>query len=143
MKKLLYIYFIILFAACSTPKDITNLVFDNSSSIYRITKIKTEKNYYVIYASRNDSTFKILSKIDSVDYLICRKIEKGKSYALNLRELFPIDTLFGRAVAPNLGIDGICVNNKIIRTEKKSHYKIYKALNLTGLYIRGVNMQKE
>jgi hypothetical protein len=45
--------------------------------------------------------------------------------------------LFGKSVAPNLGIRGYSVNSgKVIMLETKSHNKIYTALNLSGLCIK-------
>jgi hypothetical protein len=105
--------------------------------LYKIKKIKNEKSFYVIYAVRNDSTFKIFSDIDTTTVFDCEKIKTGNSYVLDLKIIFPLDSLFGIAVFPNLGIVGFGVSNgKEVLIEEKSHNKVYEALNLNGLYIK-------
>jgi hypothetical protein len=102
--------------------------------MYRIKKIKNEKSFYVIYAIRNDSTFKIISNLSNVNTFNCENIKVGKDYLLELKIIFPSDTLFGKPVAPNLGIKGFRINSrKVITIEEKSHNKIYTSLNLNGL----------
>jgi hypothetical protein len=102
-----------------------------------IKKIKNEKSFYTIYAVRNDSTFKIISNANNTTVFDCEKIKTGNYYVLDLKTIFPPDSLFGKAVVPNLGMRGYSVNNgKMVLLEEKSHNKIYTALNLNGLYIK-------
>lgn len=123
---------------CSTIRDNQSSINDKETALlYNIKKIKTKKSFYTIYAVRNDSTFKIISDVNHSPTSNCEKIRAGKSYLLELKVIFPTDSLFGKPVAPNLGIRGFPVNNReVIMLETKSHNKIYTALNLSGLCIR-------
>lgn len=138
MRSLVFFVIIGLFLSCSVVKPATGSVdAPEVNSMYKIKKIKNKKSFYIIYALRNDSTFKIISDIDSTNTSGCEDIKIGKSYILDLKVVFPLDSLFGKPVAPNLGIKGIIINNeKVVKAEEKSHNKIYTALNLHGLCIK-------
>ena len=127
-----------LFVACSATRGSKNSLINREvTSLYKIKKIKNEKSFYTIYAVRNDSTFKIISHTDNTTVFDCEKIKVGNSYILDLKTVFPLDSLFGKAVAPNLGIRGYNVGNgKTVMLEEKSHNKIYTALNLNGLCVK-------
>jgi len=104
-----------------------------TSELYRISKIKNEKSFFVIYAQRNDSTFKIVSAKETGN-LHCKKIKVKNKYNLELRKIFPLDSIMGYAIAPNLGVVFTYgEENKIVHREKKSHFTIYHATNLKGL----------
>jgi hypothetical protein len=140
MKKILILFAMGLLIACSstriTPKFLNNRKL---TSLYKIIQIKNEESFYLIYAVRNDSTFKIISNVDvsSNNVFDCEKVKIDSSYILDLKVVFPDDSLFGKPVAPNLGIRGFRVNNgKTVMLETKSHNKIYKALNLNGLCVQ-------
>ena len=107
------------------------------SSLYQIKRIMNAgESDYIIYAERNDSTFKILSTIDSAKVFGSEQICIGHYYSLSLKVTFPLDSLFGKAIAPNLGVIGIRIQeNVVIEIEKESHNKIYFASNLNGLFI--------
>ena len=107
------------------------------SALYQIKRIMNAgESDYIIYAERNDSTFKILSTIDSAKVFGSEQIRIGHYYSLSLKVTFPLDSLFGKAIAPNLGVIGIRIQeNVVIEIEKESHNKIYFALNLNGLFI--------
>ena len=140
IKKILIWFAIGLLFACSSTRG-TQIIFNNrkSTSLYKIKKIKDEKSFYLIYAVRNDSTFKIISNVDknNTNVCDCEKIKTGSSYVLDLKVIFPSDSLFGKLVVPNLGIKGYIVDaGKMVMLETKSHNKIYMALNLSGLCIR-------
>ncbi len=92
-------------------------------SPYKIEKLEKVKSYYVIYASKNDTTFKIVSKREPVSN--CNKIKRSNSYNLKFSEVilqcgsqvncfnFPDKTVvckddnFGLYVATNL--KGLCL----------------------------------
>lgn len=137
MKKLIILTTLGLFIACSSTR--INRSPQNKKefhTLYMIKKIKKEKSFFIIYAERNDSTFKIVSKANLSDLIDCEKIKKGNSYNLVLEKIFPSDSLFGIPVSPNLGIKGYSIDNgQVIMLEEKSHNKIYSALNLNGLCV--------
>jgi hypothetical protein len=132
-----YIFLILFFCiSCSQTRYGISLKEDHPSALYNINKIETHRSYYIIYAQKNDSLFKIISEkeVDAEDGI---KIKRGKSYELNLRKTFPVDSIFGFALAPNLGIIGIEMpDESIVNVEKKSHYSLYRSDNLKGLYIQ-------
>lgn len=138
MKKIIILFVIGLFVACSAinrpgscPENI------EITTQYIIKKIKKQKSFYVIYAERNDSTFKIVSNIVNTSISDCKKIKIGNAYVLDLKTIFPLDSLFGKVISPNLGVKGFTVNTdgKAVMLEEKAHNKIYRALNLDGLCI--------
>lgn len=53
--------------------------------LYKVKKIKATGQYYVIYAIKNDSTFKIVSKKEKIND--CRRIRKNESYPLDLSKI--------------------------------------------------------
>lgn len=137
MKNLIMLTTIGLFIACSSTM-INRSPHNNKElhTLYKIKKIKKEKSFFIIYAERNDSTFKILSKVSFSNPIDCEIIKKGNCYNLVLEKIFPSDSLFGIPVSPNLGIKGYSIDNgQVVMLEEKSHNKIYSALNLNGLCI--------
>lgn len=136
IRYLIVLFIISLFVGCSTTKDVDFIDAVNVDSIYKIRRVINVKPYYIIHAQRNDSTFKIISEIDNNLSSRCRKIKVGNKYILNLVKLFPLDSVFGKPIAPNLGIvDFELGHGRVVRIDKETHYKIYKATNLNGLYI--------
>jgi hypothetical protein len=97
---------------------------------YKIRTIKKEKAIYIIYVTRNDSIFKIVS--DKIDVSFCSKIKKAGLYSLNLQKIFPPDTSL---VMRNIGI-GLGYKGSYINLEEESHYTLYEATNLDGLCIK-------
>jgi hypothetical protein len=98
---------------------------------FKILKIKNKESFYILYAQRNDSIFKIFSsKNISSEY--CEKIKKNGLYNLSLKKILPPDSILGIPYHSNLGV----------RTEwdkyikKKYHYRVYNANNLDGLCIQ-------
>ncbi len=89
---------------------------------YKIERIKSLRHYYVLYASRNDSIFKIVSKKESISR--CVKIRKGKIYGLILYEIpFSGDL-----------VDCIAFDRKtVICRENRYGYSLFMAGNLKGL----------
>jgi glucose uptake protein GlcU len=137
MKNLMILLVMGLFIACSATR-VSKSSQNNreTTSSYKIKKIKNETLFYTIYALRNDSTFKIISNIDNTNVVDCESIKAGNYYILDLKKIFPSDSLFGKKVSPNLGITSYSVGNgKVVMLEEKSHNTIYTALNLRGLCI--------
>ncbi|NCC99667.1 MAG: hypothetical protein EOL95_08225 [Bacteroidia bacterium] len=123
---------LLLVFICVSCTSLNQIVLLDKTA-YTITKIKEHNSFYVIYAQRNDSIFKIISKKDTVSFY-CETIKKGKEYNLDLLTFFPNDTILGMSVAPNLGIRGVgLADGSIVEVEKKSHSHLYMATNLNGL----------
>lgn len=66
--------------------------------------------FYIIYAKRNDSLFKILSDLEVK--AIGEKNKVNHYYKLELKQIFPRDSIFGIAIAPNAGIVGFGYGKK-------------------------------
>ena len=105
----------------------------NRATLFKIKSIQDKGKFYIIYAKRNDSLFKILS--DPKVKANGEKIKVNHYYKLELKNIFPRDSIFGIAIAPNAGIVGFDYGGKTIYKEKKSHNKVYRAKNLKGLYL--------
>lgn len=93
------------------------------TSYYNVNKIKTLGKYYVIYVSRNDSIYKIVSKKEKVNN--CNRIKKNKSYLLNLSR---IQILGGSEV------DCVSFDKKTVIC-KEPDADLYIATNLKGLCV--------
>lgn len=102
---------------------------------YRILKILERPRFYIIYANRNDSTFKILTeKKSNVKHT---KIKLNKEYPLDLQSLF-LRELNGVKIVPP-GTDAcnaieFC-GETILLEPLKNTCDIFIARNLTGLYL--------
>ena len=106
----------------------------NRATLFKIKSIMDKGKFYIIYAKRNDSLFKILS--DPKVKANGEKIKVGRHYNLKLEKFFPLDSIFGIAIAPNAGIRGFgYYGEKTVYIERKSHNSLYRAKNLRGLYL--------
>lgn len=125
MKKSIIISVLLILACCKT-KTTSNLIIDkNEISTYKIKKIDSIENVYIIYARKTDSLFKIVSvKTESND---CKKIEVGKSYNFELKTAF-----INKTTSP-LHLAGIIYHNTPINLERDSINDIYTSVNLKGL----------
>ncbi len=103
---------------------------------YKIINIDTIGKNYIIHASRNDSTFKIVSTHKyKVNLKRFNKIEINKSYYLKLHVEFPF-TWMGHIFTDLSNGHHIYHKGKTItiKPDSKSHGKIYGCKNLNGLY---------
>lgn len=129
-----YIFLLLIFfMSCTQIKNVPLKNYE-STQLFEILKIKENKSYYIVYAQRNDSLFKILSDKNKRDAAL-KEIRVKEKYVLELIRIFPTDTLLGLPVAPNLGIKYILKDNTSIGIEGKFHNAIYRAKNLDGLAI--------
>ena len=102
---------------------------------FKIRKIIPKDSFYIIYASRHDSTFMILSR-EKPNCLGSEVIKKHEYYPLSLEKIFPMDSLFGKPVLENLGISRYYITTDCyIERNEKTHQTIYRATNLCGLYL--------
>ncbi|WP_455584679.1 hypothetical protein [Bacteroides sp.] len=132
MIKYLFILLILCWSYKGTAQITREKTPDYSLKINRINNIKS---YYIIYAQRNDSVFKIVSRKQDNSNNSCKKIEVGKSYLLNLRVIFPLDSIWGFKIMNPLDVSDMVLEEGVtIKIEKSSHYKIYESENLNGLY---------
>ncbi|MDR0294990.1 MAG: hypothetical protein LBH91_02210 [Prevotellaceae bacterium] len=131
---LVIIFLTIIFnSSCQSAHNASVLPKD----LYKIKKIKEEKTLYVVYATRNDSTFKIISMKNDITR-DCNKIKTGKYYQIDLEQILPVDPAYN---ASYLEISGMGFPGGVnILVEKKSHYRLYMANNLSGLCISDIGV---
>lgn len=112
-----------------------------TDSFYKITRIKTKGDYFIIHAERNDSLFKIISKKTQEKESDLELLKKGNYY----------DFDFGNNDKNNAGngaetLDGVVnyldIDNKAafvdgktrIKFTKRFHYRLYTTKNLIGIH---------
>ena len=134
MRTLLLLFIASMLIGCSVMNNNSLCREDksNRATLFKIKSIQDKGKFYIIYAKRNDSLFKILSDKVKANG---KKIKVNHYYKLELKKIFPRDSIFGIAIAPNAGIVGFDYGGKTIYKEKKSHNKVYRAKNLKGLYL--------
>lgn len=93
MKNILLLAIVLFFYGCRGTG--TNSPEKTYLGNYQVTRIDSIGNYYLIYAFRNDSTFKIVSKKYAVKY--CNRILQSNSYFFSLRSSL-IDTSIGEGL---------------------------------------------
>jgi len=133
MKNFIIISLIFLLFSCSVTKKIDQ---DHNNTSYLIKKIKSKHDWYIFYAVRNDTTYKIVSKKETVQNKASIKIVVGKYYNLILHSNIPV--IDGVKMQPINYLDVECLHfdtNTIICIEpKKGIYDLYSAENIKGLY---------
>ena len=128
MKRLIIFLLIclLIFTSCS----VTNTK-SSSNTDYKVKKIESNHFLYIIDVTRNDSTFRVISPKENFDESF-EKIKVGRKYPLNLLQLYPNEFVVGKDnEAKGKPKDFIDIN-------KKTHYKLYIASNLNGLYISDI-----
>ena len=125
-----------LFCSCRSSGVINSSVARNSEG-YLIEKIKSVNNWYVIYASKGDSLFKIIVKNEKVT--ACRqKVAVGGYFSLSLhsvgRQLYSID---GKPVQMMSYLEIQCHvyddKTEFCTEPKKGIYDLYNTNDIVGL----------
>lgn len=132
MKNILFIIFFSSLLACSAT-----LNRNKKENDYKIIDIDSINNYYLVYAKKEDSLFKIVSKKEEVKN--AKKIELNKNYTLDLySRKSEAPTINGVKIAPINIIDIMCYNyennTQICTDRKKGIYDLYSTKNLKGIY---------
>lgn len=107
---------------------------------YRVTKIDTVNDYYFVYAKKQDTLYKIVSKNEGVGEE-CNEIVIGKEYRFELESIWRKNIkINGVNVSPS-GIPHVNCLSLDERTdvclERDSINDIFKSNNLKGLCIKG------
>lgn len=117
----------------ATNTMIEGCIQQNAS--YKINEIISNDIFHTIYAERNDSLFMIISPMVFDKPHDSQEIKAGETYPLNLRQIYPKnDSIFGVEIMPI--ISKFNVNGIDVSTSGKYHYRIYKALNIRGIYLK-------
>ncbi|MBC9911298.1 hypothetical protein [Chitinophaga varians] len=97
----------------------------HSNTAFHILNIDSIQEVYIIYATRNDSTIKIVSKKENIDK--CDPILTGRFYDLNITSLL-------WKTAGKMHIGGIMYNHQLIKLEGgKIVRDLFTSDNLKGL----------
>ena len=84
MRNLVYLLIsMLLIASCSSIKKSIPMAQEGIS--YRIKKIEKKNSWYIIYADRKDTLYKIVSKADTNLNRDCKKIIVGEWYDFDLK----------------------------------------------------------
>ncbi|WP_372472523.1 hypothetical protein AB4865_06790 [Capnocytophaga sp. ARDL2] len=89
MNKVIICFSFFLLINCNIVKKNSN----QNELYHKITKIDSINSYYLVYTTKGDSVFQIVSKKEVVES--CKKIEIGKDYMLKLTSF--------RSTAPYIG----------------------------------------
>jgi hypothetical protein len=128
MRNIITVLTLLVIFLCDLPGQ---NISDNN---YLVKKIKSKKGWYIIYAVKNDSIFKIVSQKDKPSQE-CNKILVGQYYDFYLESTIPV--INGVKMLPINYLDF-----KTPFTDKKSVFSIepkkgifdsYQAKNLKGL----------
>ena len=134
MKTLIKICVVFLFHSCLSTQNTIN----SNTGLYKIKKIQTKNDWYIIYAEKQDSTFKIVSGSEIGLNSECEKIRVGKSYAFELKSRRNnVPEINGVKLSPVNYLDIECYSfdkdTEICIEPKKGIYDLYHANNLKGL----------
>ena len=135
MKNLIYLLLsAILFTSClSTKKAIPAELSDIS---YLIKKIDKENSWYIIYAERKDSLYKIVSKIDDSINENCKILVVGKQYNFDLQSMKKNAPMIGNVKLDPVGYTG-CYQfdskTAICLEPKKGIYDLFYTNDLKGI----------
>ena len=77
--------FILAFFILTLPTLVTEKPRSDEKGLFRVVKIQSIHDYYVIYASKDNLKYKIVSKKQSRDG--CVKIRRNQEYKFELKEL--------------------------------------------------------
>jgi hypothetical protein len=132
MKKILFLLFVILISGGCNKKLFIKQSYNSGQ--YRIKRVEKYNGFFIIYASRNDSVFKIISyKEEPGFYYDFEKIQRRGVYNLKLENYYKRDIemgYYGLHLSVTLNVLG-----EKVPVSRKSHYQLYRAVNLQGLYL--------
>lgn len=112
---------------------------------YRIERITKKNNWYFIYASRNDSLFKIVSKrtVGKGEYTCYDKIRRHKKYHLILESYTDNAPIINgvKVVIPGY-TGGFCLDSctTVMLEPRNGIWDLYYSPNLKGIYYLPPNM---
>lgn len=128
---LLLFAFLTLSQSCINLNHIENKAKD--ANAFRIKRIEEHDMFYLIYAKRHDSTFKIIEDKNCwVDRTKHKKVHPGGRYNLELQNFFTWEIKKGYDDCFFCGLNHFGVS---VTKNKKCHFKLYDAVNLKDLYI--------
>jgi hypothetical protein len=142
MKNIYIFAFLVLFSCTHSKKTTTNKLIDLGTlrgatlPKYKVLKIDSIQNVYIIYAERNNLTYKIVSAKSSVS--ICRNAYINNEYGLMLHSLFAPQIVIEGDTLPRRQelVNSVDFNGATIATEAGCVDDIFSAENIEGLCIK-------
>ena len=135
MRKHLFIVLtlILLFSCNNKVKSLLSVVNDNHEKFYKVYKIDSINNYYLIYLNDKQYNYKVVS--EKADNINCReKIKVNRKYRLELVSI--TRSMLGDHFLSYHHLGGITLGNTQIRIEREnSIIDLYYAKNIKGLCI--------
>ena len=125
----------ICISCVSKQQFVSNLQLDNT---YKIKSIESNDVIYIIRAESNGNNFKVISLKDTVNFDF-ETIKVGNKYQLDLVKVFPND-LVSRGL--QRGREN-AIDSCLVGIDKKTHFSLYVAQNLTGLNISNFRQSEE
>ncbi|MFV0306104.1 MAG: hypothetical protein ACK5IC_11565 [Moheibacter sp.] len=125
----------ILFISCS-EKLSQPILEKDKNALFKVNKLDSINNYYVIYSIKDAKKYKIVSKKETGEFVKCKNLLKENSYYnFELENLIPEvqspNPLENKPTFPVLSCYLFDDDTKIC--EEKEMEILYKAKNLTGL----------
>lgn len=137
MKVTLFLCMIFLCFSCASIKKIEQK--DSTSQGYLITEIKTINSWYIIYAEKQDTCYKIIVKKDKKENNDCKKIIIGNCYNLKLHAISEnVPKIRGVKISPVNYLDMTChaydEETEICIEPENGIFDLYYTEDLSGLY---------
>ena len=124
-----------MFLGIATSKMMRAKRYKNEVVAYKIYKIDSINTYYLIYARKEDSLYKIVSKKTGIEN--CNRIEVGKYYDFHLHSSIYGRTIAGKTILPQNTLLVNCFSfddSTNICLERDSINDLLYADNVKGLY---------
>lgn len=136
MKNLIYILAsVVLLFSCNSKKKATMTV-KNVDTNYSIEKIDKTNSWYIIYAKRNDTLFKIVSYAEKSIGQNCKKIVVNGKYYFKLKSKKANAPIIGGIKLDPVGYTGCYVFDKettICLEPKRGIYNLFFTNDLKGI----------
>lgn len=133
MKKLIYVLFLAIIFSCGQSKLLNQ---EHNKTLYQVYKIDSVGIYYLIYAKKQDSLYKIVSKKEHISKSL--KIEENKFYNFKLHSLLKNRFKNTKFKPPMNDLDITCFtfegNTEICREIQNRIFDLYYADNIKGIY---------
>jgi len=110
---------------------------DQENNLFLIKQIKSKNGFYIIYASKNNTLYKVVSKKEKPKVCECNKIVVGKYYSLDLHSNIPEINGVRMLPANYLDIKSIYSPKQSVYSiePKKDIFDTFHAENIKGLCI--------
>jgi hypothetical protein len=135
MKNFVYLLLsLVLLSSCSSTKKSMSPVSNDTS--YLIKKIDKKNSWYIVYAGRKDTLYKIVSYSDIEFGKDCKKIVVGRLYDFDLKSKKENAPMIGDIKLDAVGYTG-CYQfddkTTIFLEPKRGIYDLYYTNNLKGI----------